>query len=232
MKLIIDSRENSELTERVIEKAQSLNVPFEKQWLEIGDYVFNDVCFEAKSSFDFIQSIVNKRLWNQLDNMDRAYVNNLVIVYGSFEDGFRKHLEHIKTNMNKTAQRVILRKKFFGSMGKIILDTDCSIIWVRDALTAAELIAVVCKMQPHDREVYIPRIVKQKKISTTDLRVDVLSTIKGVSDKKAKLLIKKFGSIMEIGEATPSELSEIEGIGNVLAKRIVDTLNSEEKMQI
>ena len=232
MKLIIDSRENSELTERVIEKAQSLNVPFEKQWLEIGDYVFNDVCFEAKSSFDFIHSIVNKRLWNQLDNMDRAYVNNLVIVYGSFEDGFRKHLEHIKTNMNKTAQRVILRKKFFGSMGKIILDTDCSIIWVRDALTAAELIAVVCKMQPHDREVYIPRIVKQKKISTTDLRVDVLSTIKGVSDKKAKLLIKKFGSIMEIGEATPSELSEIEGIGNVLAKRIVDTLNSEEKMQI
>lgn len=232
MKLLIDSRENSELTERVIEKAQSLNVPFEKQWLEIGDYVFNDVCFEAKSSFDFIQSIVNKRLWNQLDNMDRAYVNNLVIVYGSFEDGFRKHLEHIKTSMNKTAQRVILRKKFFGSMSKIILDTDCSIIWVRDALTAAELIAVVCKMQPHDREVYIPRIVKQKKISTTDLRVDVLSTIKGVSDKKAKLLIKKFGSIMEIGEATPSELSEIDGIGNVLAKRIVDTLNSEEKMQI
>jgi Fanconi anemia group M protein len=232
MKLIIDSRENSELTERVIEKAQSLNVPFEKQWLEIGDYVFNDVCFEAKSSFDFIQSIVNKRLWNQLDNMDRAYVNNLVIVYGSFEDGFRKHLEHIKTSMNKTAQRVILRKKFFGSMSKIILDTDCSVIWVRDALTAAELIAVVCKMQPHDREVYVPRIVKQKKISTTDLRVDVLSTIKGVSDKKAKLLIKKFGSIMEIGEATPSELSEIDGIGNVLAKRIVDTLNSEEKLQI
>ena len=232
MKLIIDSRENSELTERVIEKAQSLNVPFEKQWLEIGDYVFNDVCFEAKSSFDFIQSIVNKRLWNQLDNMDRAYVNNLVIVYGSFEDGFRKHLEHIKTSMNKTAQRVILRKKFFGSMGKIILDTDCSIIWVRDALTAAELIAVVCKMQPHNREVYIPRIVKQKKISTTDLRVDVLSTIKGVSDKKAKLLIKKFGSIMEIGEASPSELSKIDGIGNVLAKRIVDTLNSEEKLQI
>lgn len=232
MKLLIDSRENSELTERVIEKAQSLNVPFEKQWLEIGDYVFNDVCFEAKSSFDFIQSIVNKRLWNQLDNMDRAYVNNLVIVYGSFEDGFRKHLEHIKTSMNKTAQRVILRKKFFGSMSKIILDTDCSIIWVRDALTAAELIAVVCKMQPHDREVYVPRIVKQKKISTTDLRVDVLSTIKGVSDKKAKLLIKKFGSIMEIGEASPSELSEIDGIGNVLAKRIVDTLNSEEKMQI
>jgi len=232
MKLIIDSRENSELTERVIEKAQSLNVPFEKQWLEIGDYVFNDVCFEAKSSFDFIQSIVNKRLWNQLDNMDRAYVNNLVIVYGSFDGGFRKHLEYIKTSMNKSSQRIILRKKFYGAIGKIILDTDCSIIWVKDALTAAEIIAVVCKMQPHDRAVYIPRIVKQKKISTTDLRVDVLSTIKGVSEKKAKLLIDTFGSIMEIGEADLSELSALNGIGNVLASRIIETLNSETKLQI
>ena len=83
MKLIIDSRENSELTERVIEKAQSLNVPFEKQWLEIGDYVFNDVCFEAKSSFDFIQSIVNKRLWNQLDNMDRAFDGVMLMCHNS-----------------------------------------------------------------------------------------------------------------------------------------------------
>tara|TARA_R110000751_G_scaffold99414_4_gene192907 strand:- start:189 stop:887 length:699 start_codon:yes stop_codon:yes gene_type:complete len=232
MKLIIDSRENSELTERVIEKAQSFNVPYEKQWLEIGDYVFNDVCFEAKSSFDFLQSIVNKRLWNQLDNMDRAFTNNLVIVYGSFDDGFRKHLEHIRTTMNKASQRIILRKKFFGAMGKIILDTDCSIIWVKDALIAAELIAVVCKMQPHDREVYTPRIVKQKKISTTDLRVDVLSTIKGVSNKKAKLLIDTFGSIMEIGEADLSELSALNGIGNILATRIIETLNSETKLQI
>ena len=230
--IIIDSREDSQLSRTLIDLANKSKIETEKKWLEIGDYIVGDCCIEAKSAADFLQSVRNKRIFNQLDNMDRAYVNNLVIVYGSFEDGFRKHLEHIKTSMNKTAQRVILRKKFFGSMSKIILDTDCSIIWVRDALTAAELIAVVCKMQPHDREVYVPRIVKQKKISTTDLRVDVLSTIKGVSDKKAKLLIKKFGSIMEIGESSSLELCKIDGIGSVLATRIIDTLNSEDKIQI
>ena len=87
-------------------------------------------------------------------------------------------------------------------------------------------------MQPHDREVYTPRIVKKRKISTTDLRIDVLTTIKGVSEKKAKALIDTFGSIMEIGEASSSELCALDGIGGVLAKRIHDTLNSEEKMEI
>ena len=89
-KLLIDSRENSELTESIITKCTEMNIPFQKEWLEIGDYVFEDVCFEAKSSFDFLQSVMNKRLWNQMDNMDRAYDNNLVIVHGSFIDAWVK----------------------------------------------------------------------------------------------------------------------------------------------
>ncbi len=232
MKLIIDSRENSELTEKVIEKAQEYNIQYEKQFIEIGDYVFNDVCFEAKSSFDFLQSIVNNRLWNQMDNMDRAFTNNLVIVYGSFDSAFRKHSDYSKSTMNKATQRVILKKKFYGAMGKIILDTDCALLWFKDALTAADMIAVVCKMQPHDREVYTPKLVKKRKISTADLRLDVLTMIKGLSEKKAKMLLDEFGSIMEIGEATSNELCALDGIGNVLAKRIHDTLNKEEKMEL
>ena len=232
MKLKIDSRENSELTKQVLEKASELNIQTEKQWLDIGDYVFNDVCFEAKSSFDFLQSIVNNRLWNQMDNMDRAFDNNIVILYGTMEEAIQTHLSHSKSTMPKATQSVLLTKKFYGALGKIILDTDCTLLWVKNEKVAAQLICVVCKMQPHDREVYTPRIVKKRKISTTDLRIDVLTTIKGVSEKKAKALIDTFGSIMEIGEASSNELCALDGIGSVLAKRIHDTLNSEEKMEI
>jgi|TARA_R100000458_G_scaffold59572_1_gene70566 ERCC4-type nuclease len=228
--LRIDSREESELSERVLEKAQALNIKAEKEWLDIGDYVFNSVCFEAKSSFDFLQSIMTKRLWNQMDNMDRAFDDNLVIVYGSFDAAFRTYATHTKTTMDKRAYRTLLHRRFYGSMGRIILDYDCNLIWCKDANTAAEIICTVCKMQPHDREVYAPRIVKR--ITTTDLRADVLCTIKGVSPKKAEDLLKKFGSIMEIGEATTEEICEIEGIGKVLAARIIKTLHTENKMEI
>ena len=45
-------------------------------------------------------------------------------------------------------------------------------------------------------------------------------------------MLEKFGSIMEIGEATISELCEIEGVGQTLAERVINTLNKETKMEI
>ena len=60
----------------------------------------------------------------------------------------------------------------------------------------------------------------------------MLLTIKGVSETKANRLIRKFGSIMEIGEATASEIAQIEGLGLTVGQRIIDTLNSESKVKI
>ena len=37
---------------------------------------------------------------------------------------------------------------------------------------------------------------------------------------------------MEIGEATISEIINIDGLGTTLAQRIIDTLSSEEKVII
>ena len=227
-KLKIDTREDSELSELVEKYCQDMNIPYEKEWLDIGDYTFADVCFEAKSTFDFLSSVINKRLWNQLDNMDAKFVNNIVIVYGSFNDALENHLHYVN---NKAGQARMLRNKFDGAFGKIILDTDANIIWVSSARQAARLIAVVCKMHPIDREIHTPSIIR-KRIATTDLRVDVLCTVKGISPKKAKLLIDRFGSIMEIGEASIEEICELDGFGKVIAKRLIDVLNKEEKMVI
>ena len=231
-KLLIDSREDSNLTKAVIAKAEELSISYSKEWLEIGDYTFNDVCFEAKSSFDFLQSVVNKRLWNQMDNMDRAFTNNLVIVYGSQVEAVASFISYAKTTLPKANQARLLKNKFYGAIGKILLDTDCSIIWVKDEKEAAQIICVVCKMQPIDRDIYNPRLIKQRKISTSDLRIDVLTTIKGVSEKKAKLLIKEYGSLMEIGETTVKELTELDGFGKILAERIYGVFNSEIKQVI
>ena len=85
-------------------------------------------------------------------------------------------------------------------------------------------------MKPITRETIAPQVFKR--LTTDDLRLDILTSIKGVSIKKAKQLIKQFGSIMEIGECSEYELQAIEGIGETLAKRIISALNSEEKVRI
>jgi ERCC4-type nuclease len=228
--LIIDSRENSKLSKLVIQKAQALKIPNEKKWIEIGDYVYDDVCFEAKSAVDFLGSVMSKRLWTQLDNMDRHYKTNVVIIHGNMQEAIMNIIEHSPSKMPIGARSIMLNNKFLGAIGRITLDTDIKPFWLPTEEEAALVITAICKMKPIERSVIEPQIFKR--LTTGDLRIDLLSSIKGVSVKKAKELIKTYGSIMEIGECSAYELQAIEGIGSTLAQRIITTLNSEEKVKI
>ena len=228
--LVIDSREKSKLCELVMSKAKAMSIPHEKKWIEIGDYVYDDVCFEAKSSIDFLGSVLSKRMWTQLDNMDRHYKTNIVIIHGSLNEAITAVIQNSPSKMPIGSRSMMLNNKFLGAIGRITLDTDIKPFWVNSEEEAAMIITAVCKMKPITRETIAPQIFKR--ITTDDLRIDLLSSIKGVSVKKAKALIKIYGSIMEVGECSAFELQSIEGIGETLAKRIISTLNSEEKVKI
>ena len=230
--LVIDSRERagSKLVKLVETKAQSMNVPFEKKWIEVGDYVYDDVCFEAKSAIDFLGSVMSKRLWTQIDNMDRCYKTNVVLIYGSLTDAVNNIKSNSRSKLPEPARSIMLRNKFIGALGKIILDTDVKPVWVKNEEAAANIITAVCKMKPMNREVIHPEVFRR--IATDDLRIDVLIGIKGVSAKKAKELLKKFGSISEIAHHSAIEIAEIEGIGSTIANRILTVLESERRVRI
>jgi len=224
-KIIIDSRETSDLSEFIISEASKLNILTEKKWLEIGDYVYQDVCFEAKSTIDFLQSVLNGRLWNQVDNMDRHYEYSIVIIHGSLHQ-VMAYPKYVNLDINER----LLTHKFYGAIGRLTLDTDCKVFWVESAQKAAKIVTTICKMRPVKRSVIQPTLLKR--ITTDDLRLDMLCTIKGVSKSKAKKIIERYGSVMEIGESNANELSSIDGIGPTIAKRIIDTLNSEDKVVV
>ena len=84
--ITIDDREKSALKEYVISEATRLNMPYKIERLKVGDYVHGECCFEAKSTHDFLASAISGRIWNQIDNMDRNYQNNVVIIYGEMKD--------------------------------------------------------------------------------------------------------------------------------------------------
>ena len=228
--LVIDSREKSKLVELVEQEAKRLHVITEKRFLQIGDYVCGDVCFEAKSTTDFLGSVMSKRLWTQIDNMDRHYTTNVIIIYGTIDEAILSIIENSPNNMPVKARAVMLQNKFMAAIGRITLDMDAKPFWVSNVEQASEIIASVAKMQPKERKVIQPEVFKR--VTTDDLRIDMLTSIKGVSSKKAKDMIKQFGSLMEIGECSAFELQAIDGIGKTLAERIITTLNSEEKVKI
>ena len=124
MKLFIDSRENSKLGDMVTVQANKMGILNEKKWLEVGDYVIGNVCFEAKSAVDFLQSVVSKRIWTQIDNMDKWYDRNFVVIYGSLEDALSsmKYITNMNQNINPKQLKVTYTNRFKGAIGRLRLD--------------------------------------------------------------------------------------------------------------
>lgn len=227
--LLIDSREDSQLAKQIIKLCDKNNEPYEKIWLEIGDYVIQStpsLCIEAKSTADFLQSIRNKRLFNQLDNMDKEYDMNVLLIYGSLDDAI-SYLD--KSGKYGGLQwRNKLKQMLVGAVASITIHTDTKVIWVDTYRTASHI--VLSCLSHIDKKLILEKQLP-KKIRTEDVRIDLLTQIKGISNKKAKNLLKKFGSIAEISLATDAELCEIAGIGKNTAINIFKALNNERKVK-
>ena len=222
--LLIDSREDSQLSRNVEKIFSNMKKPHEKIWLEIGDYVVQSepsLCIEAKTTADFLQSVKNKRIFNQIDNMDREYDNNILLIYGNLQDA----TEYMTKNMKYKRQ---LKKQFIGALSSIALHTDIKPIWVDNHKSAAHVIAA---LYTHAEKKLIIHKQLPKKVRTDDVRIDVLTQIKGISISKAKELLKKFGSIAELVVASQNELCEVEGIGKVTASNIHKAFNQEREVK-
>ena len=230
MKLIIDSREKSLFTKHVIRKSNKINVPTEIKWIEVGDYVIGDTCFEAKSASDFMSSVMNRRIWTQIDNMDKHFDNNFVVIYGSIDEAMTviKYMK-LGTNVARAAFKNKLALQFKGAIGRLRLDYGINVIWRDTAEDAAEELVTLAKMIPVKRAIVAPTSLKR--IATDDVRIDMLTSVKGLSKNKAKDLLDKYGCIMEIGDCSRDELTIIKGLGNTVADRVLNILNSEKKVK-
>lgn len=223
--IIIDSREDSKLSGAVIRIAKANKIDTEKKWLEIGDYIIGDCCIEAKSTADFLQSVRNKRIFNQLDNMDREYNKNIILIYGTLDEAI-SYLN--RTQHNSPAWRDKLKKMFIGALTSIALHTDVKPIWVENYNIAAHII--VASSKHIDKNLIIHKELP-KKIKTDDVRVDILTEIKGVSVDKAKALLKTFGSIAEISMSSIDDIIKHKGIGKKTAEYILKALNEEKEVK-
>jgi ERCC4-type nuclease len=227
--LMIDKREKSELASLIIKRAELIHIPYEFKWLEIGDYVLHvepSICFEAKSIQDFLNSIRNKRMFNQISNMEDAYDKNIILIHGPLEDAV-KYLENVEYNNIRWKNK--LKGMICGAIASINLHTTSKCLWVPSVDEAAHIVIASCT------QVNKPLILTKqlpKKTRSEDVRVDVLVGIDGVSEKKARDLLKMFGSIEEISSISIEDIIKIKGIGKVTAGNIIKTLTSETKVNI
>ena len=63
-----------------------------------------------------------------------------------------------------------------------------------------------------------------RKLRDKEMTKSALDEIEGSGDKKKELLLKKFGSVEKIKNAKKEELTEIKGINEKIARKIIENL--------
>ncbi len=109
------------------------------------------------------------------------------------------------------------------------MDFSIPLLFTRDERETAELIAILARREQSERGE--KPIIRGKKSARTlpEQQEYVLSSIPGVGQKAARNLLKHFGSIQAVLNASEKELQQVPLIGKKTARLIREVVGSEYK---
>tara|TARA_B100001094_G_scaffold284141_1_gene297430 strand:+ start:2797 stop:3483 length:687 start_codon:yes stop_codon:yes gene_type:complete len=214
----IDSNERGKLCEAVIRKANSAGLIIERQQLIVGDYLLGAACIEAKSVGDLLHSCDSGHLWKQLDNMDANYERFFLLIHGTIKEYVKLHKKPYSA----------VQSKLVGLIARIMSDFDCQVFFTANTSEAAQFIIKLHNKLHKPASRHGAQAIRR--VTTNDVRKDVLLAIPGVGPTMAERLLKECGSIEEM--LYMESLKKVKGLGNKMAKRIIAVLTSESVIHV
>jgi Fanconi anemia group M protein len=203
--IIADTREfNSEVVRELSRKGLIV----ESQQLDCADYVLSDrLAVERKEVSDFVHSLMDGRLFSQLKMLKGAYINPILVIEG---EGL-----FTRGGINQNA--------IFGALASIISDFNISVIFTNDDAETANLLTMMARREIAEGR---PVGIRGEKftMSQREQQQFIIEGLPGVSATLAQRLLAHFGSVKAIMDADEKQLSEVKGIGETIAKGIVETV--------
>jgi Fanconi anemia group M protein len=198
--IIADNRERQSGIPDLL-KPKVYNLSFTQ--LYAGDYIINEsIIIERKTKTDFVQSIINGRLFEQCAKLRKTGMLPLFIVEGNpFGSNHNIKPESIK-----------------GALLSITLSWQIPVIRSSGKKDTAGLMIMAAQQQSGHH--YFIRKTGIKPKAVQNQRHYFIRNLPGLGPKQATVLLKHFGTIENIVLANVSDLIEVEGIGKKKADRI------------
>ena len=203
-----DSREGNS---KVIRHLTEMEMDVKVRPMAVGDYqVSDDVAIERKTAKDFVDSIMDKRLFKQATDLREEFKNPLIILEGDdLYNGF----------INPNAVR--------GSIASIALDFGISIIPTRNAQDTAAMIKRIAIREQTGEKPHIQTRTDKKPVNMWEQQLFIVESLPNIGPVNAKKLLEHFGTVSKVINASENELMEVEGIGKKTAKNIRKVVDSK-----
>jgi len=210
VRVVIDDRESNIF----LDLFSRLNCFIEFKRIAVGDFVCSErTVVERKSRSDFESSILDMRLFHQLENLKSNYKNVVIIVEGIKND---ERISH---------------EALMGAYA-FLLTNGVSLFFTRDKKGTAEIIYSIAKHEQVSKNIAFSIKSKRKTNNLSQTQRSIVESFPMIGPKLAKSLLERFGSLDNLILADEKELLKVDKFGDkkvrVLKKTIKNNYISDE----
>lgn len=202
--------DHRELGGGVPEHLKSLKyVRLEIEQLEVADYVLGPrIAVERKSAEDLVASILDKRLFSQVERLRQSYDQVIYLIEG--EDLYQAG------NLHPNAIR--------GALSYLVVLNGVSLFRSDSPQDSALLLATMARHAQHGLGYEISAHPKRRTPSPQLQMRYLVEDLPGIGPKTARALLGEFGSLRALFAAGEAELRRVPGIGPKRARGIHELL--------
>jgi Fanconi anemia group M protein len=208
--VFVDHRErNNAIVKQLIELGCEIRVT----QLNSADYVVSDrTGIEFKNVSDFVDSIIDGRLLDQLGELKRNYDRPLIIIEGE-EDIY--------------SMRKIHPNAIRGMLANISISYGIPILQTKNPRETANLIWIIARREQEKRGNAFSPHSEKKAMTLTQQQEYIVSSFPNVGPVIAESLLKHFKTIKNIVNADAEELEKIEKVGKKTANNLKEMFEKE-----
>ncbi|KUO90837.1 MAG: hypothetical protein AT708_02175 [Pyrobaculum sp. OCT_11] len=171
--VLVDTREHAEEVTRHIKESGCGVV---KTKLEVGDYVAGRFVFERKSARDFVNSIIDGRLFDQAARLRGAGLRPVMVVEGNLWEELR---------FRKISPNAVLGAQL------ALHGMEIGVLYTEDKAQTGALLCLAAKKETKS-SVKTPTVKKGADIKS--LQIALLASLPGIGPKRAEELLRKHGT--------------------------------------
>jgi Fanconi anemia group M protein len=209
-RIIADTRESS----WVVKNLTKLGTEVVEETISPADYVISEKCAVERKEFkDFLNSVYDGRLFEQVSRLTKTYENPYLVVEGP-----------IARWLNEVSNPLV----FWGALAKVAAEWSVSVVFTLNERHTAMFLHSLAKMLQEEQKK--PQITVKHKPKIYTLKQRQLLTVQclpHIGPLKAEKLLKQFGSLRRIFTASDKELLSVEGFGKKTVRKIKELLDTK-----
>ncbi len=210
IKIFADYREKGS---GVIKSLIDLDIVLKLDNLDSADYILSSrVGVEYKTKQDFVDSIIDGRLLQQIKNLKQNFTRPLVVVEGE-EDIY---------SMRNVHQNAIQ-----GMLATITVSYGIPILYTKSPVETASLLSVIAKREQAEIGKNFTGHTEKYEMNLKEWQEYIISSLPGIGGGLSKPLLKKFGTVKRVINAKPEQLEAVDKIGPKKAAKIREVLDKK-----